>query len=46
LVLTMFVAAFAVIGKPFNTYWGALFTPLLTVCMVWSLPALRGLLRR
>lgn len=46
LVLVLFVTAFAIIGKPFNTYWGALFTPLLTLCVVWSVPALRDLLRR
>lgn len=46
LVLVLFVAAFAIIGKPFNTYWGALFTPLMTLCLVWSVPATRDLLRR
>jgi len=46
LVLVLFVAAFAIIGKPFNTYWGALFTPLMSLCVVWSLPAMRDLVRR
>ncbi len=46
LVLVLFVAAFTVIGKPFNTYWGALFTPLMSICVVWSVPAIRDLLRR
>lgn len=46
LVLALFVAAFAIIGKPFNTYWGALFTPLMTICAIWSVPAIRDLLRR
>lgn len=46
LVLLLFVAAFAIIGKPFNTYWGALFTPLMSICLVWSVPAIRDLLRR
>lgn len=46
MVLVLFVAAFAIIGKPFNAYWGALFTPLMTLCVVWSAPAIRDLLHR
>lgn len=46
MVLVLFVAAFAIIGKPFNTYWGALFTPLMSLCLVWSVPTIRDLLRR
>lgn len=46
IVLVLFVAGFAIIGKPFNTYWGALFTPLMSLCVVWALPAFRDLLRR
>jgi MFS family permease len=46
LVLVLFVVAFAIIGKPFNTYWGALFTPLMSLCVVWSVPAIRDLLQR
>lgn len=46
LVLLMFAGGFAVAGKPFNAYWGALYAPLLTLCVVWSVPALRDLLRR
>lgn len=29
------LCVFAVLGKPFNTYWGALYTPLLTMGLAW-----------
>jgi hypothetical protein len=41
-----YVAAFLVIGKGFNAYWGALYTPLLMLGIGWSWPALRDLLKR
>ena len=39
------LAAFAVIGKPVNWYWGALYTPLLALGAAWAPPALRDLIR-
>lgn len=32
----VYVAAFAVVGKPFNTYWGLLYTPLIAVGLAWA----------
>lgn len=46
LVLLLFVTAFTMSGKPFDGYREALFTPLMSMCIVWSLPTLRDLLRR
>ncbi len=40
-----YLAVFAIGGKPFNSYWGALYTPLLCFGVVWAVPALRDLLR-
>lgn len=40
-----YVAAFAIIGKPENAYWGALYAPLVSLGMAWALPALRDLVR-
>jgi hypothetical protein len=47
MALTVFayVTAFAVVGKPLNTYWGELYTPILTLALVWALPALADLAR-
>ena len=40
LTVLAFAAAFATIGKPFNGYWGALYTPVLMVGMGWVLPGI------
>lgn len=44
-VLTVFgyLVAFAIVGKPVNIYWGALYTPLLAFGLAWAIPALRDL---
>ncbi|RUP09347.1 hypothetical protein [Hyphomicrobium sp.] len=46
--MAMTVAAYAMLfciaGKPFNVYWGALYTPLLSFGLVWAPFALRDLL--
>ena len=31
----VYVLAFAMIGKPFNAYWGFLYTPMLTLGLAW-----------
>jgi hypothetical protein len=38
IALTVFayLAAFAVVGKPLNRYWGAMYTPLLTLGLPWA----------
>ncbi|MEO6012580.1 MAG: hypothetical protein ABIQ30_03210 [Devosia sp.] len=41
-VLT-YLAMFAIVGKPMNIYWGAIYTPLLALGVVWAAPALRDL---
>jgi hypothetical protein len=38
-----YLVFFAIIGKPFNGYWGGLFTPLLTLGLPWAPLALRDL---
>jgi MFS family permease len=50
LTVLVFIAAFAMIGKPFNGYWGALYTPVLMLGMGWvaagpsrSVPSPNGL---
>lgn len=45
LAVLAYLAAFAIGGKPFNSYWGALYTPLLCFGIVWALPALSDLWR-
>ncbi|HVW91120.1 MAG TPA: hypothetical protein VHB74_00790 [Devosia sp.] len=35
LTVSLYLALFAVAGKPFNTYWGALYTPLLVFGLAW-----------
>lgn len=40
-----FVAAFFVVGRPENFYWGPLYTPLLALGIVWAPAALRDLAR-
>jgi hypothetical protein len=32
------------VGKPFNNYWGAMYTPLLMLGLPWAMVALRDLL--
>jgi hypothetical protein len=40
----IFLGAFLVVGKPFNNYWGAMYTPLLMLGLPWAMVALRDLL--
>lgn len=39
--VVVFVAMFAAVGKPFNAYWGALYTPVLMLGLGWAIPAVR-----
>lgn len=39
----MYVAAFAIVGQPFNQYWGSMLAPLLCFGAVMSLSSLRDL---
>jgi hypothetical protein len=41
-----YLLAFAVVGQPFNFYWGMLIAPLLAVGVAWSPRALRDLVRQ
>ena len=34
--LLLYLAAFMVVGKPFNNYWGLLYSPLLVVGLAWA----------
>jgi hypothetical protein len=45
LTVFFYLALYAVAGKTVDNYWGALFTPLLTMGIVWFPAALRDLLR-
>jgi hypothetical protein len=45
LAVAIYLAAFAVVGKPFNNYWGALYTPLMMLGLPFVPAALRDLLR-
>lgn len=36
-----YAALFLVAGKSYNSYWGALYTPLLMLGLPWALPAIR-----
>lgn len=38
----VYLAAFLVIGKPFNAYWGAVYTPVLMLGLGWVWPAVVG----
>lgn len=40
LTVTAYLCMFVVVGKPFNFYWGALYTPLLMLGLPWSVPAI------
>jgi len=44
LTILVYLLAFAFIGKPLNRYWGEIYTPLLTLGLAWTLPALRDLI--
>lgn len=44
LTVSAYAMLFCVAGKPFNVYWGALYTPLLSFGLVWAPFALRDLL--
>ncbi|UVO39412.1 hypothetical protein KUL72_14175 [Bradyrhizobium arachidis] len=39
LTVTTYLCFFAVAGKPFNYYWGALYAPVLILGLPWSIPA-------
>ena len=41
----MYLSLFAIIGKPFNGYWGLLYSPLLTFGICWSPSALSDLVK-
>ena len=47
IVLTVlgYLAAFAIVGKPLNRYWGAMYTPLLTLGLPWAVLAVVDLWR-
>lgn len=38
----VYVATFLVVGKPFNVYWGAVYTPVLMLGLGWVWPAVLG----
>jgi hypothetical protein len=40
-----YVAAFTIVGLPFNTYWGLMYAPLLPFGLAWAPAALRDLVR-
>ncbi|MBN9040176.1 MAG: hypothetical protein BGP05_20245 [Rhizobiales bacterium 62-47] len=40
LFVVTYLGLFAIIGKPFNTYWGALYTPVLMLGPAWGLYAI------
>lgn len=44
LTVLVYLLAFAFVGKPLNRYWGEIYTPLLTLGLAWTLPALRDLI--
>ncbi|MGZ5836364.1 MAG: hypothetical protein ACXWJ5_09190 [Xanthobacteraceae bacterium] len=46
LTVTVYLCTFAVVGKPSNFYWGALYTPLLMLGLPWSIPAVYDVLKR
>jgi hypothetical protein len=39
-----YLLAFSVLGRPVQFYWGGVYTPLLSLGVVWAAPALRDLL--
>lgn len=46
ITVAVYLVLLAIFGKPVNDYWGALYTPLLTLGLVWAPAALRDLLVR
>jgi len=46
LTVSLYLGLFAVAGKWFDAYWGALYTPMLTLGIVWAPLAVRDLWRR
>ncbi len=44
--VVVFVVLFAAVGKPFNFYWGALYTPLLMLGLGWAVAAVWETLRQ
>lgn len=44
--VAVFVALFAAVGKPFNYYWGALYTPVLTLGLGWAAGAVWEVVRQ
>ncbi|THD58091.1 hypothetical protein [Phenylobacterium sp.] len=46
LIVGGYMAGFLVLGRPDNTYWGLLYTPILPLGVVLAPPALRDLWRR
>lgn len=45
ITVVAYLGLFLFVGRPANAYWGALFTPLLTLGLVWVPAALRDLVR-
>jgi hypothetical protein len=41
----VYLAAFLVVGKPFNAYWGAVYAPVLMLGLGWVWPAVVGTMR-
>ncbi|WP_439601093.1 hypothetical protein [Devosia sp.] len=44
--VVVFVVLFAAVGKPFNFYWGALYTPVLMLGLGWAVAAVWETLRQ
>lgn len=44
LTVSIYLCIFAMVGKPFNYYWGALYTPVLMLGLPWAIPAMRDAL--
>ena len=42
----VYLAAFLVVGKPFNAYWGAVYTPVLMLGLGWAWPAIDQAIKR
>jgi hypothetical protein len=45
LTVAVYLVAFAIVGKPFNDYWGAMFTPLMMLGLAFVPAAVRDLIR-
>jgi hypothetical protein len=45
ITVAVYLAAFSVVGKAFNDYWGALYTPLMTMGLAFAPAAIRDLSR-